>query len=157
MNVRDELSVADPLTLDEPREPNKKGPARGLMPTPVRASAARRRKLHVGHFAFMRAVVQGIDTRASWDRYLKLEGEGTDQRLVRSTIAWIRDEFAAAAQREVSVSLQAVTFGLSFCHRQFRGAFGSRALCREHPLAMSLGRRWSVPRFRPLQLAQPCI
>ena len=100
MNVRDELSVADPLTLDEPREPNKTGPARGLMPTPVRASAARRRKLHVGHFAFMRAVVQGIDTRASWDRYLKLEGEGTDQRLVRSTIAWIRDEFAAAAQRE---------------------------------------------------------
>ena len=100
MNVRDELSVADPLTLDEPREPNKTGPARGLMPTPVRASAARRRKLHAGHFAFMRAVVQGIDGRSSWDRYLRTEGEASDQRLVRSTIAWIRDEFAAAAQRE---------------------------------------------------------
>ena len=65
-----------------------------------RASAARRRKLNVGHFAFMRAVVQGIDVRSSWDRYLRVEGEGSDQRLVRSTIAWIRDEFAAAAKRE---------------------------------------------------------
>ena len=64
------------------------------------AGAARRRKLHVGHFAFMRAVVQGIDVRSSWDRYLRVEGEGTDQRLVRSTTAWIRDEFAAAAKRE---------------------------------------------------------
>ena len=67
---------------------------------PVRASAARPRKLHVGHFAFMRAVVQGIDTRSSWERYLQIEGEATDQRLVRSTVAWIRDEFAAAARRE---------------------------------------------------------
>ena len=64
------------------------------------ARAARRRKLHVGHFAFMRAVAQGIDVRSSWDRYLRVEGEGSDQRLVRSTIAWIRDEFAAAAKRE---------------------------------------------------------
>ena len=71
-----------------------------LTRAPPGERAARRRKLHVGHFAFMRAVVQGIDTRASWDRYLKLEGEGTDQRLVRSTTAWIRDEFAAAAKRE---------------------------------------------------------
>ena len=66
----------------------------------VGAGAARRRKLHVGHFAFMRAVVQGVDVRSSWDRYLRVEGEGTDQRLVRSTTAWIRDEFAAAAKRE---------------------------------------------------------
>ena len=100
MNVRDDLQLADPHPFDEPSEPNKTGQARALMPTPVWASPARKRKLHVGHFAFMRAVVQGIDTRASWDRYLKLEGEGTDQRLVRSTIAWIRGEFAAAAQRE---------------------------------------------------------
>ena len=48
----------------------------------------------------MRAVVQGIDGRSSWDRYLRTEGEASDQRLVRSTIAWIRDEFAAAAKRE---------------------------------------------------------
>ena len=48
----------------------------------------------------MRAVVQGIDPKSSWDRYLRVEGEASDQRLVRSTINWIRDEFAAAAKRE---------------------------------------------------------
>ena len=35
--------------------------------TPI--SAARQRKLHVGHFAFMRSVVQGLDARESWERY----------------------------------------------------------------------------------------
>ena len=58
------------------------------------------RKLHRGHFAFMRALAQGLDERASWDRYLRLEGEHTDLRSVRRTIAWIRDEFASAARRE---------------------------------------------------------
>jgi integrase len=58
------------------------------------------RKLHRGHFAFMRALAQGLDERASWDRYLRLEGEHTDLRTVRRTIGWIRDEFAAAARRE---------------------------------------------------------
>ncbi len=58
------------------------------------------RKLHSGHFAFMRALAQGLDERVSWDRYLKLEGEHTDLRNVRRTIAWIRDAFAAAARRE---------------------------------------------------------
>ena len=67
--------------------------------TPAPASAARQRKLHVGHFAFMRSVVQGIDPRQSWERYFRVEGEATDQRAVRATIAWIRDEFAAAAKR----------------------------------------------------------
>lgn len=60
----------------------------------------RRRKLHRGHFAFMRAVVQGLPLRESWDRYVRIEGEHTDVRNVRSTIAWIRGEFAAAARRE---------------------------------------------------------
>jgi site-specific recombinase XerD len=66
-------------------------------PTPV--SAARQRKLHVGHFAFMRSVVQGLDPRQSWERYFRIEGEATDRRTVRATIAWIREEFAAAAKR----------------------------------------------------------
>jgi hypothetical protein len=48
----------------------------------------------------MRAVVQGVDTRASWQRYLQLEGEHEDLRNVTRTIRWIRDEFAAAARRE---------------------------------------------------------
>ena len=63
-------------------------------------AAARQRKLHVGHFAFMRSVVQGLDPRESWERYFRVEGEATDQRTVRATIAWIRDEFSAAAKRE---------------------------------------------------------
>jgi len=63
-------------------------------------SAARQRKLHVGHFAFMRSVVQGLDPRESWERYFRVEGEATDQRTVRGTIAWIREEFAAAAKRQ---------------------------------------------------------
>jgi len=71
-------------------------PLRGLAPV----SAARQRKLHVGHFAFMRSVVQSLDPRESWERYFRVEGEATDQRTVRATIAWIRDEFAAAAKRE---------------------------------------------------------
>ena len=62
-------------------------------------SLIRHRKLHLGHFAFMRAVVQGLDTRDSWDRYLRLEGEHDDVRNVRRTIQWMRDEFAAAAKR----------------------------------------------------------
>ena len=62
-------------------------------------SAARQRKLHVGHFAFMRSVVQGLDPRDSWERYFRTEGEATDQRTVRATITWIRQEFAAAAKR----------------------------------------------------------
>ena len=66
----------------------------------VRLGAARQRRLHAGHFAFMRSVVQGLDPRESWERYFRVEGEVTDQRTVRATIAWIRDEFAAAAKRE---------------------------------------------------------
>ncbi len=76
------------------------GPAARPVRQLTSASAARKRKLHVGHFAFMRSVVQGLDPRDSWERYFRVEGEVTDQRVVRSTIAWIREEFAAAAKRE---------------------------------------------------------
>ena len=48
----------------------------------------------------MRSIVQGVDERTAWDRYIRLEGEHTDARKVKSTIAWIRAEFAAAARRE---------------------------------------------------------
>ncbi len=47
----------------------------------------------------MRSVVQGLDPRHSWERYLQIEGEASDQRTLRATIAWIRDEFAAVAKR----------------------------------------------------------
>ncbi len=79
-------------------------PGASVEPASVQPSVAsaptRRRKLHLGHFAFMRSVVQGLDTRDSWNRYLRIEGEHSDLRAVRTTIAWIRDEFAAAARRE---------------------------------------------------------
>lgn len=48
----------------------------------------------------MRALAQGVDERAAWERYLRLEGEHVDLRTVRRTVAWIRDAFAAAARRE---------------------------------------------------------
>jgi site-specific recombinase XerD len=57
------------------------------------------RKLHIGHFAFMRAYVQGLDLRDIWDRYLAVEGSRTDVRHVRRAVAWMRDAFAAAAHR----------------------------------------------------------
>ena len=63
-------------------------------------SAARRRKLHAGHFAFMRALVQGVDVQRAWEQYLRAEGVSHDSRLVANTLAWIRAEFAAAARRE---------------------------------------------------------
>lgn len=58
------------------------------------------RRLHRGHFAFMRALIQGMDERAAWARYLLEEGQSADIRQVRSTILWIKDTFAAAARRE---------------------------------------------------------
>ena len=85
------LGVRAPLSGTSTR-----APPRSLVPV----SAARQRKLHVGHFAFMRSVVQGLDPRDSWERYFRVEGEVTDQRVVRATIAWIREEFAAVAKRE---------------------------------------------------------
>jgi len=63
-------------------------------------SPAAPRRLHRGHFAFMRALIQGMDERAAWERYLRAESDGGDRRHVRGTIQWIRDAFAAAARRE---------------------------------------------------------
>lgn len=48
----------------------------------------------------MRAVAQGLDERASWERYLGAPDERVDTRNVRRDIAMIRDAFAAAAKRE---------------------------------------------------------
>ena len=73
--------------------------AQALVAAGAQAIPAHPRKLHLGHFAFMRALVQGVDTRTSWNRYLRIEGEHGDARTVRKTIAWLRDEFAAAARR----------------------------------------------------------
>lgn len=63
-------------------------------------TAGPRRTLRRAHFAFMRAVLEGLDPKASWQRYLHTEDEAVDMRTVRAAVAWIRDEFAAAALRE---------------------------------------------------------
>jgi site-specific recombinase XerD len=95
---------AGPRSDDRKDEPLEENPGRSAVPAsaqfPLLVSAARKRKLHVGHFAFMRSVVQGLDPRESWERYFRVEGEATDQRTVRATIAWIREEFAAASKRQ---------------------------------------------------------
>ena len=61
----------------------------GATRTPL--AAARARKLHVGHFAFMRSVVQGLDVRQSWERYFRVEGDDS-ARHVKATIQRIRDK-----------------------------------------------------------------
>ena len=75
MNARDDEAVVSPSLKRPQAERAGQGagapaplfgtstrtPPRSL--TPV--SAARQRKLHVGHFAFMRSVVQGLDPRES--------------------------------------------------------------------------------------------
>ncbi len=71
----------------------------GIAPASPADRRVGHRKLHIRHIAFMRAVVQGLDPRQSWDRYLRTEGNPGDARQVRSTLHWIRDEFAAAAKR----------------------------------------------------------
>lgn len=83
--------------------------ADGFALTPVRRSRERTGKavsqrtcsgLHRAHFAFMRAVLQGLDPSDSWRRYLAVADARVDLRLVKATLQWIRDEFAAAARRE---------------------------------------------------------
>lgn len=64
------------------------------------AASLRARKLGIAHFAFVRALAQGVPLRQAWDRYLQVEGMATDLRLVKGTLAWIRDAFATAARRE---------------------------------------------------------
>lgn len=75
-----------------------------------RRRAVIRRRLHRGHFAFLRAVVQGLDARPMWARYLAIDGELEAQaELTQETFAahpkvrrmtgWLRTELAAAVRR----------------------------------------------------------
>jgi hypothetical protein len=42
---------------------------------------------HIGHFAFMRSVVQGLGPRESWERHFRVQGEAIGQRAMRATIS----------------------------------------------------------------------
>lgn len=58
-------------------------------------------QLNTSHFAFMRALVQGVGLRDAWVRYLH-PGDGAPQDLarMRAMVQAFRDAFAAAARRE---------------------------------------------------------
>lgn len=58
------------------------------------------RRLGLAHFAFLRGVVQGLDQSTLWNRYLRLEGEDTDLKTVKSTVRWIRETLALLALRQ---------------------------------------------------------
>lgn len=58
-----------------------------------------RPRLHRGHFAYLRAVVQGLSPRAVWERYLPDAGDFDDTPRVHRMTGWIRAELAAAAAR----------------------------------------------------------
>ena len=62
--------------------------------------STQQRLLSRQHFAFARALTQGLDEARSWQRYLQVEGDHADLRTVRRTIGWIREAFAAVARRE---------------------------------------------------------
>jgi site-specific recombinase XerD len=103
---------ADALEASPSAQPQP--PSEPVIRTVRRPAADRSRKLHVGHFAFMRAVVQGIPLLDAWQRYLPNEtrlGAKTsaaagrfvdrpDERLVQHTVERIREEFAALSRRE---------------------------------------------------------
>lgn len=72
------MPVAAQTTVARSDRPSYRMPTIPIHRTP--------RKLHQGHFAFMRALVQGLDERAAWNRYLAQEGDATDLRLVNSQL-----------------------------------------------------------------------
>lgn len=57
-----------------------------------------RPRLHRGHFAFLRGVMQGLSPKTLWERYLSDQGEFTGPVMHRMT-GWIRNELAATAAR----------------------------------------------------------
>ncbi|MGY2491299.1 phage integrase family protein [Cupriavidus sp. CP313] len=57
-----------------------------------------RPRLHRGHFAFLRGVIQGLSPRVLWARYLSDQGE-FDGPVVHRMTGWIRGELVATAAR----------------------------------------------------------
>ncbi len=56
-------------------------------------------RLHRGHFAFLRAIVQGLDPVPMWRRYLLVDGQPDDARVVRTTTRKIREACALLARK----------------------------------------------------------
>lgn len=83
------------LTVKPPDTSAPAASTAGFLP----AHTLRARKLGVAHFAFMRALIQGVDPELSWNRYLFVDGEYHPKRVTRM-VAWLRNEFAIAARRD---------------------------------------------------------
>lgn len=56
--------------------------------------------MHVGHFAFLRAVIQGLSIESSFNRFLKMDDDGEGPRSGIATIRWLRREFVVAARKQ---------------------------------------------------------
>lgn len=68
------------------------------LPPPAASASVR---LHPSHYAFMRALVQGVALREAWARYLHPgDATGADLAHMRQVVQSIRDAFAVAARRE---------------------------------------------------------
>ena len=59
------------------------------------APRVRERKLNAGHFAFMRGLVQGLDERVMWARYMEHSEGEYRQTLAKRTIAHNRKRSAS--------------------------------------------------------------
>src|SRR6185312_10896291 len=96
MTAHDPGHAAAPLHSAKRDERKRLVAATGIAAL-ARAKTARR--LGPAHFAWMRALAQGVPATESWQRYLALEDEAGDARTVASTLAWIRAELAKAAKK----------------------------------------------------------
>ena len=67
------------------------------------------------------ALAQGIARGEVWVRYIVIEGDSSDPRLVASTMKWIRTEFGRAAAKKQR-------FGTARLLRQDAARIGARAL-----------------------------
>lgn len=61
--------------------------------------AITRQRLHRGHFAYFRGIVQGLAARPLWERYLADDVSAEDAQQVHRMSGWIRAELAAVAAR----------------------------------------------------------
>ncbi|MFJ4294382.1 hypothetical protein ACIP1U_32180 [Cupriavidus sp. NPDC089707] len=66
---------------------------------PERDYRVTRARLHLGHFAFLRAVARGVSPRAAWERSLPDAGAFDDTPRVHRMTGRIQAELAAAAAR----------------------------------------------------------
>jgi hypothetical protein len=68
-------------------------------PVKTAPRTTRRIMLHMGHFAFFRSYIEGLDIFERWDHYISQHGAVTDVRSVNSAVKQLRMDLAAVALR----------------------------------------------------------